>query len=186
MPNPQVSQALQANPMFGRPTWTYVQVQRGPVRGPQPRLAQGTGLTGDPELPGNAATLPGYLSDYEYEPTFFDFSPSDRESFLARIPPTILTGTNGRDEVGTYQPHDFTPGRRFLNHMRRAYNWQDMSYPPSFRNLLAWQQVARYNLQSYTLSARPLTSANYFLGYQIQSEVAGQIGQSTLGYMGSM
>lgn len=182
---PSNNQALQANPLFGRPIWSYVNIQRGPVRGPQPRLAQGTGRTGDPALPGNAAMLPGYLSENDYRPVEFDYSPSFSANFLFRPPRSIKTGDNGRSIVGTYEPHDFTPGQRFLNHMRRAENWQDMSYPPSYRNLLAWQQAARYAIQSYTLSARPLASANYFLGYQIQPEVAQAIGQSTLGYMGS-
>src|SRR5260221_9157151 len=61
------------NPMFGRPAWTYVQTMAGPVRGPQPRLAKGSGRTGDPSLPGNAASLPGYLSDNQYEPSTFAY-----------------------------------------------------------------------------------------------------------------
>src|SRR5215469_11631106 len=98
------NQAIAANPLFGRPQWSYVDVQRGPVRGPQPRLAQGTGRTAASHAPpGNAATLPGYLTDQEYEPSAFDYGPSDRESFLARIPPTINVGDNGRSIVGTYE-----------------------------------------------------------------------------------
>lgn len=186
MASPQVNQALQANPLFGRPIWTYVQVQRGPVRGPQPRLAQGTGLTGNPELPGNAASLPGFLSDNEYRPAVFDYEPDYDIEFMQQIPRTILTGQDGRDLMGTYKPHDFTPGQRWINTLRSPANWQEMAFPPGFRNLTAWQQVARYNLQSYTLSARPLASSNYFFGYQVTPEVGQQIGQNGLGYMGSM
>jgi hypothetical protein len=69
--------------------------------------------------------------------------------------------------------------------MRQAANWQVMEYPPDFRNLLAWQQARKYRIESYTLSPRPLDSANYFLGYQINPQVASQIGQTTMGYMGS-
>lgn len=172
------------NPMFGRPIWSYVSVVTSPVRGPQPRLARGTGKTGNPSLPGNSALLPGYLTDNEYLPTLDDYSPTHRPEFQRMLPRTIRTGDNGRGLVGTYQPHDFTPGVRWLGVIRQAANWQQMSYPPNNRQLLAWQQVRRYKLQSLTLQARPLQADNYFLGYQVQPQTQAQIGQSTLGYMG--
>lgn len=178
-------QALTRNPMFGRPIWTYVNIAAGPVRGPQPRLARGTGHTGDASLPGNAAILPGYLADQQYEPTTFTYDPVHKKSWQQALPKTINQGNDGREVVGTYEPHDFTPGTRFLSHTRSAANWQVMEYPPDFRNLLAWQQVQKYRLQSYTLQARPLTADNYFLGYQIDPQIAAQIGQSTLGNFGS-
>lgn len=173
------------NPMFGRPIWSYVRTMAGPVRGPQPRLARGTGLTGDPSLPGNAPQLPGYLSDQEYEPSTFSYDPVDRQDFNLRVPKTISTGDDGRSMVGSYAPHDFTPAQRFFSQNRQAANWQVMEYPPDFRNLLSWQQVQKYRIQSFTLSPRPLDSSNYFLGYQINPQVAAQMGQGTLGYMGS-
>lgn len=179
------NQAIAANPLFGRPAWTYVNVMRGPVMGPQPRLARGTGRTGDPSLPGNAAMLPGYLAQNNYQPQGMGYAPDNRESFLSRIPRTIGTGDNGRAMVGTYEPHDSTVGQRFNHQMRQAPNWQVMEYPPDFRNLMIWQQVQKYRIQSRTLSPRPLSSANYFLGYQIDPQIAASIGQSTLGYMGS-
>jgi hypothetical protein len=174
------------NPMFGRPIWSYVNIMHGPVAGPQPRLAQGTGLTGDPSLPGNAPQLPGYLSDNEYKPVTFPYDPVNNPVFWMHVPRTINTGTDGRDfTIGGWKPHDFTPAQRFNHQMRQAANWQVMEYPPDFRNLLSWQQVRKYVVQSFTLSPRPLDSANYFLGYQINPQVAAQIGQGTLGYMGS-
>src|SRR5947209_3644559 len=173
------------NPMFGRPVWTYVNTMVGPVRGPQPRLAQGTGHTGDTSLPGNAPQLPGYLSDNEYFPSTFSYDPIDSPTFLGHVPKTIGMGNNGRELIGTYQPHDFTPGTRFNHHMRQAANWQVMEYPPDFRNLLAWQQVRKYRTESFTLSPRPLDSSNYFLGYQMNPQIAAAIGQGTMGYMGS-
>lgn len=177
---------IQTNPMFGRPTWTYTQVIPGPVRGPQPRLAQGSGQTGPSSLPGNASSLPGYLSDNNYEPTLFTYDSVDRQNFLQPIPKSIPTAQDGRDIVGTYQPHKFTPATRNFNHMRSAANWQVMEYPPNYRNLIAWQQVQRYRVNSFTAQARPLAQSDYFVGYQINPNIAANIGQSTLGTMGSM
>jgi hypothetical protein len=174
-----------ANPLFGRPIWTYVQVAPGAARGPQPRLARGTGLTGDPSLPGNANRLPGFLSDQEYEPTDFTYAPPYEPTSQVQIPRTIKTGNNGRDVVGTYEPHDFTPGQRWSHHRRSVTMWQEMDFRPGPRNLLAWQQVQRFKIQTLTLSARPLSQDNYFLGYQVQPQTAASIGQSGLGYMGS-
>jgi hypothetical protein len=182
----QNTTAIGTDPLFGRPTWSYVGIMAGPVRGPQPKLAQGSGRTGDPSLPGNAVQLPGYLSDNAYFPTLFPYDPVNQPAFQRRLPRTINTGDNGRSLVGTYEPHDVTIGQRFLPQIRQAPNWQVMEYPPNFRNLLAWQQVQRYRVNSFTLSARPLSPNDYFLGYQVNPDVAQNIGQSTLGYMGSM
>jgi hypothetical protein len=186
-PLPSVAQnPITTNPMLGRPIWTYTDVAMGPVRGPQPRLAQGTGLTGNPSLPGNAGQLPGYLSDNEYFPTLFTYDAVNKPEFMGEIPKTIKTGDNGRGIVGTYQPHDFTPGVRFAGHLRQAAYWQVQEYPPNYRNLLAWQQVRKYRVNSLTLQARPLQSSDYFVGYQINPTISAQIGQSSLGSMGSM
>jgi hypothetical protein len=174
-----------SNPMFGRPIWSYVKVDPSPVRGPQPRLARGTGRTGNPALPGNAAALPGYLSDQEYFPTLDTYSPTYDPVFMKELPRTISVGSNGRGLVGTYQPHDFTPANRWLQTTRKAAMWEVMEYPPDNRNLLQWQQVQKYRVSSLTLQARPLASSNYFLGYQVQPTVQAQMGQSTLGSMGS-
>jgi hypothetical protein len=184
---PTISPDVDAVPLYSRNAiWSYVNVVRGPSRGPQPRLAQGSGITatGTP-LPGNASALPGYLTDNEYLPTLNDYDTNYVPKFTYYPPKTIGTGNNGRDLVGTYQPHDFTPGQRVLEHMRQADYWQHTSYPPNVRNLLAWQQVQKYRVQSLTLQARPLASSNYFLGYQIDPNIAAQIGQTTLGSMGS-
>lgn len=176
----------QTNPMFGRPTWTYTNVVRGPVAGPQPRLAQGTGRTGAPSATGTAAQLPGYMSDNSYQPSPFTYHPVYRASFEELIARTIASGETGRELVGTYQPYDVTVGQRFNHQMRRAENWQIMAYPPTFRNTIGWQQVQKYRVSSTTIAARPLSANGYFLGYQVQPEVQGQIGQNTLGYMGSV
>jgi hypothetical protein len=219
-----------SDPLFGRSNWSYVTVVPGPVRGPQPRLARGTGRTGA-KTSGTGAQLPGYLSDnayrmspLEYQPSkptpFFQVGPhtvhtevprfreiltkersgtaanasqlestyqtNSGDAFLQVIPRTIDTGENGRELVGTYQPHDFIPGQRFFHQKRSAPNWQLWAYPPSFRNIIQWQQVQKYRVKSHTISAQPLSSSNYFLGYQVQPEIGAQIGQNTLGYMGSV
>lgn len=196
-------------------TWSYVDIIRGPARGPQPRLAQGTGRTGKPSAPGTGPQLPSYVSDNSYRPNPFTYQPpgnrpfrfvgphtvhtetgsagqlgsffglAQGETFEQGVPRTISTGNNGRELVGTYEPHDFTPGQRFLGQMRSAPNWQVQAYPPDYRNTIQYQQVMKYRVNSVTLSARPLTSNNYFLGYQVQSEIQQQIGQNTLGYMGN-
>jgi hypothetical protein len=173
-----------ATQLFGRPDWTYVNVVRGPVIGPQPRLAQGTGRTGAP-TGGTGAQLPGYLADNDYAPNLYSYAPTSRDDFDLQPPRTINVGSDGRELVGTYQPHDATPGQRFFHHMRRAAEWQDRTFPPNFRNLVEWQQVQKYRVLSATLSARPLPQENYFLGYTVDPQVQAKIGQSNLGYMGS-
>jgi hypothetical protein len=125
------------------------------------------------------------MTDNEYTPSLDEYAPSWSAVFEAPVPRTIHQGTNGRDIVGTYQPHDNFIATRMLPSLRHAANWQQMAYPPNYRNLLAWQQVQRYKLQYTTLSARPLNSSNYFLGYQIDPSIAANIGQTGLGYMGS-
>lgn len=184
--NAAAQNPISTNPIFRRPIWTYVGVNQAPRSGPQPRLAQGTGPTGGASLPGNAPQLPGYLTDNEYLPTLYSYQPGNRQDNHIPIPQSIGTGTNGRDLVGTYQPHDFTPAFRFFHQGRQAQNWQTMVYPPNVRNLLQWQQAQRYRIRSLTMSARPLDSSQYFLGYQINPQVGSQIGQNSLGYMGSM
>jgi len=175
-----------ANPLFGRPIWSYVKVAPGAIRGPQPRLAQGSGKTGgDSLLPGNSPRLPGYLSDQQYEPTDFTYAPPHEITWQVKIPRSIKTGMDGIDMLGTYRAHDFTPADRWSHHRRSAVMWEAMDYRPGPRNLLAWQQAARFRLQTMTLAARPLTQDQYFLGYQVQPQTAAAIGQSSLGYMGS-
>lgn len=177
--------AQSANPLIGRPAWTYVSVMAGPVRGPQPRLAQGTGTTGNHSAAGKQSALPAYMSDNEYLPSLDSYAPPDRRDKLMFIPRTINTGSNGRELVGTYEPHDSTPGQRFIHQMRSAANWQRVEFPPDYRQLLAWQQVMKYRVQVYTQAARPLDSSNYFLGYQVDPQVAATIGSSNLGSLGS-
>lgn len=175
-----VSNPVGLNPMFGRPQWSYVNLQKSPVAGPDPRLAVGTGHSAMGNvLPGNAAQLPGYLTDTEYFPDMFDYSPVHRESNKITIPKTIDRGSNGRELVNTYEPHDFIPAQRFFNQNRSTLNWQVMSFPPNNRNLLAYQQAQRYNLHNVVAQARPLPSNSYFLGYQLDPSIAAKIGGQT-------
>lgn len=176
---------ISTNPIWRRPIWTYVGFNDSPRRGPQPRLAKGTGGTGGNSLPGNAPMLPGYLTDNAYFPVTFNYQPGNDQDVKIPIPRTINQGTNGRDIVGTYQPHDFVGADRFFHQGRSSTNWQTMAFPPNIRNLLQWQQVQRYRINSVTHAARPLDSSQYFLGYQTNPQVSSQIGQNTLGYMGS-
>lgn len=176
---------IESNPMFGRPAWSYVRLQQSPRMGPQPRLAKGSKPTPDHALPGNTSRLPGYLTDQEYEPNLFDYQPQNKQTHTALLPRSVALGVDGRELVGTYRPHDFVPGTRVLGSLRSTANWQVMQFAPNFRNLLAWQQVRRYRVESLTLSARPLDSSQYFLGYQVNPDIVANIGMSGLGYMGS-
>lgn len=180
--NPQVAAKLnQTKPV------TYVEVIRTPARGPQPRLAQGSGRTAsDPTLPGNAPSLPGYLTDNQYFPNVFDYMPKLRENYLMPIPRGINVGVDGLAALNpTYRAHEVTRADRFFHHMRQSFAWQDMAYPPNVRNLLQFKQVEKYQVFSNTLAARPLARNNYFLGYQIDQDIASQIGGGNLGSMGS-
>lgn len=181
----QIAGGQVASPLFGRPQWTYTNVVAGPVRGPQPRLAQGTGRTMVGGLPGNDPMLPGYLTDNEYMPSQYTYDPVDQPTFVLRVPRTINTGNDGRELIGTYAPHDVMVGQRWNHQMRQAANWQVMEYPPDNRQLLAWKQLERYRTASMTLSARPLDSSNYFLGYQVDPRIQQAIGGNSIGYMGS-
>jgi hypothetical protein len=116
-----------------------------------------------------------------------EYAPANRQSWVNFIPGTLPgIGVNGRDIVGTYNPHDFAVGIRFNHQMRSAANWQVMQFPPDFRELLQRQQVMRYQVASYTRSHAPLRQTDYFLGYTTQPAVAARIGASGLGYMGSL
>lgn len=179
--------ASSLSPLFGRPGWTYVKADPAPIKGPTPHLAQGSGRTakGPFALPGNSPSLPGYLVDNEYYPTENAYQPPYEPSFRSPIPRSIQVGNDGIDLLGTYRAHDFTPADRFFNQFRKAAYWQVQEYPPNYRNLLAYQQVRRYQVASRTEQPRVLDPSNYFLGYQINPLVQASLGQSTLGSMGS-
>jgi hypothetical protein len=129
--------------------------------------------------------LPGYLTDNEYFPVLNTYDTNYEPSFQLYPPKTIKTGNDGFELVGTYRAHDFVPGQRQLSHMRQADYYQVVQYPPNVRNLLAWQQVQKYRVNSLTLQARPLDQSQYFLGYMVNPQVQGVMGQTTLGSMGS-
>lgn len=181
-----VSQSASApiglSPLFGRPqAATYVTVTQTPVKGPQPRLSIGSGHTGNTSLPGNAPSLPGYLSDNSYFPVEFEYQASHNPNTKINIPRSIGIGNDGLDMLGTYRAHENVQADRFFNQNRSAANWQQMSFPPDNRNILAYQQVRKYQVNSLIQQARPLSQNDYFVGYQVNPSVQAAIGQSTLG-----
>lgn len=179
-----VAGPLHPDAMFGHPGWTYTQVTTTPVHGPQPHLARGSGRTGDAALPGNAANLPGYLSDSAYFPDPFDYAPPTQERYTLPIPRSIQVGTDGNELVSTYRAHDVTVADRFFHQYRSAYNWQVQSFPANPRQLLRYQQVQRYVLQNTIQQARPLAANNYFLGYQVDPSIQASLGQTSNGMLG--
>jgi hypothetical protein len=160
--------------------WSTLQVLRSPTRGPTPELAQGK-PRGVQALPGNAATLPGYLTQNTYQPNVFEYQPVYQRNKRVTIPRTISVGNNGRDMVGTYDPHDFTPAVRAFTQNRSAPSYQMYSFPPDFRNLLSFQYARTYALQNIIVQARPLPQSNYFLGYTVDPKVAQQLSGGSLG-----
>lgn len=172
------------SPLFGRPGWNYVNVTQTPVKGPQPKLSVGSGRTGDSSLPGNAAALPGYLSDNSYFPSEFEYESVHNPSGRLNIPRSIGVGSDGISMLGTYRAHENVQADRFFTQNRSAPSWQQMAFPPDNRNILAYQQVRKYQLNSLTQQARPLSQNDYFVGYQVNPSIQGAIGQSTLGNLG--
>lgn len=149
------------------------------VPGPVSKLGYGTGRTGSR---GASVMIPGYAQVYEYFPTFFGYYPRYRRNFQL-LPPKITPAANdGVELVGTYRPHDFTPGQRFFSHMRRAPYWQIQEYPPNFRNLLEALKVERFRTESRTIMARPLSTQNYFMGYMTNPTTAARLGTSSSGF----
>lgn len=160
--------------------------------GPIPKLSSGSGLTGTGNRDNRALGFaPAGYATQQYMPvTQFDYMPPLDESFdigisektpYAGLPKSIAVGTDGREMVGTYQPHDFTPAAHFFKQGRSGGNWQDMSFGPDYRQLLDQQQVARYNLYNQVALARPLSPNAYFLGYQTQASVSQMIGGTAQG-----
>src|SRR5882672_4983995 len=74
---PSAQNVIATNPMFGRPLWTYAQPVEAPRRGPVPRLANGTGSSGQQAQGGNNANLPGYVSEPNYHLTIQDYQPGN-------------------------------------------------------------------------------------------------------------
>jgi hypothetical protein len=179
-------QSQQSNPLYSRNAYTTV--YNSPVLGPMPQVTRNLG-TGHSALgatpPGQTPLLPGYVTQNEYQPSLDEYQPALNETFEAELPRTINVGTNGRELVGTYEPHDWVQADRFNHQLRSAPNWQIMSFPPGYRQLLQWQQVMRYQVQSQTIAPRPIRQSDYFLGYVTDPSVAAKLGGNTLGYMGS-
>jgi hypothetical protein len=125
------------------------------------------------------------MVEQDYEPVGMDYAPYTDEEHRIPLPRKPVGAEDGIEILGTYRSHDFTPADRFFTQQRSAAMWEVMSFGPNFRNLLSRKQVEKYNIQSRTISARPLPQNNYFLGYVQNPEIAADIGASTLGSMGS-
>jgi hypothetical protein len=190
VPQPDVN--LLTNPLFGRPSSTnYAPRVSTPQQGPLPKLSLGSGQTGQAADRSQAGFVPpGHLAVVEdYEPVGLDNEPLGIDTFTRpNMPPkSINAGTNGRELVGTYDPHDFTPAQRFIQQWRSAKLWMSPVFGPSWRNLLVWQQVAKYNLYNATAQSRPVSAQDYFAGYVTSQNVPIQgsgmgISGGTLGY----
>lgn len=172
------------SPLFGRPGFAYATWKPQGRIGPTLKGAPGTGQTGV-SADRSRGFVPAAFASVQHMPMQqFDYSPPNDSVYdvgtvpkpYAVQPRTIRFGTNGRDLVGTYEPHDFTPADRFFKQGRSAFSWQDYSFGPEYRWLQPQQQVARYNLYNQVGLSRPLSPNNYFLGYQMQPAIAQQIG----------
>jgi hypothetical protein len=154
--------------------------------GPVSKLGYGSGFTGNSPLPGSQTIIPGYAQVYNYFPVFFGYYPRYRRNFQL-LPKPRTTASDGLELVGTYRAHPFTPGTRQFSHMRRAPYWQIQEYPPDFRNLLEALKLERYRTESRTVTARPLLTQNYFLGYVTNPATASRLGYSgnAMGVLGS-
>jgi hypothetical protein len=176
----------QSTPRYSRNA--YSTIYNSSVLGPMPQVKRNLG-TGHSALgatpPGQAPLLPGYVTQNEYQPSLDEYQPNFSDTFEGQLPRSIGVGNNGRELVGTYQPHDWVQADRFNNMLRSAPNWQVMAFPPGYRQLLQWQQVMRYQVQSQTIAARPIRQTDYFLGYVTDPTVAATISGNNLGYMGS-
>lgn len=189
VPQPDVN--LLQNPLFGRPGVTYTAQFTPPQAGPLPKMSVGSGQTGGTANRSTAGFVPaGHIAVVEdYQPVGLDNEPFQVDTFTRpNMPPkTIGVGTNGRELVGTYEPHDFTPAQRFIQQWRAAHMWMSPVYGPSWRNLLVWQQVAKYNLYNALAQSRPVSQSDYFAGYitpdnvNLQGSGMGASG-GTLGY----
>lgn len=165
--------------------WAYTGQPLQAINTPKSKTSTGTGRTGKPAPAGQSATLPGYVSEPNYTGASFGYNPRFRDDFVRPIPKSIQHGVDGLLALNpTYRAHDFVLAQYANDQNRRASAWQEQAFPPSFRDLVQWQQVRKYRVFSQTVSNRPLDPNNYFLGYVTQPQIAAQIGGSGLGYMG--
>ncbi|HET7639371.1 MAG TPA: hypothetical protein VFK47_11595 [Ktedonobacteraceae bacterium] len=160
----------------------YQPIQRGPVMGPSARLSVGSGQTGVAAQPGFQSELPGYVSEQiTVGGNLAGYQPGTQENYTLHIPLEIPYADNGRDLVGTYQPHDTVVAHRFFNQNRSAANWQEQQFPLNFRDLLMYQLVLKYQIQSFINESAPLDPQDYFLGYVTTTPIASEIGGSGYG-----
>lgn len=177
--------------LFGRPGFEYMPSTPAPRGGPTPKLSVGTGLTGRPDDrsrgPSGVLSLTGYSQDEPYVPAGgMEYSPPTDEQWMRRVPRGIGFGDDGLLALNpTYRAHEAGTADRQNNMYRSSGPWQDMTFGPSSRELLARQQAMRYNLYNQTTMARPLSPSDYFLGYQTPPMVAAQIGGMAFRPLGS-
>lgn len=165
--------------------WNYTTTPPDMLASPSAKTSVGTGQTGKPSSPGKQAATPAYVSEPNYSGASFDYGPQYNDTFARRIPTSIAQGVDGLAALRpTYRAHDFVMAQYLQSQNRRADYWQEQAFPPSFRDLVQWQQVQKYHVFSYTVSHRPLDANQYFLGYTTEPQLAAQIGASGLGYMG--
>lgn len=176
------------NPLFGRPglSSVYQATVATPQAGPILRGSVGSGNTSSGESNRSTGFIPGgsLVTQTDYQPQGLENHPLGSDTFaLPNMPPKALNlGTNGRELVGTYNPHDVTPLQRFISMWRSAYNWQVTGYGPNWRNLLIAQQVQKYNLYSTLAQSRPVSQQDYFIGYTTNPDTV----QAAGGYGGSL
>lgn len=178
------------SPLFGNPGFAYTNTLPQWRLGPTPKLAPGTGLTNRTAGTRHRGFQPaGYASKQDMGETSglvqYDYTPMTDPTFdlghdalqrFAVLPRSINAAYDGVELVGTYRAHDNVQADHFFKQGRSSANWQDMSFGPSYRYLLPYQQAARYNLYNQVALARMLAPNNYFLGYQTQPATAAQLG----------
>lgn len=176
------------SPLFGRPGFTYVTAAPSARLGPNLKGSPGTGATGPQDARSRGFAPAAYTPQQIVGGVPYDYAPVTASSYdlgepasQAAIPRNIGVATDGRELVGTYTPHDFTPADRFFKQGRSVANWQNMTFGPDYRYLLAHQQVAKYNLRSSIVPSRQLSPQNYFLGYQTSPATAALIGSQGQG-----
>lgn len=173
------------NPMFGRPGYSYARAVQTPQGGPVPKLSFGSGQTGGVDNRSTGAQAGGYLAENDYKPQGLEYANAVNDNGEFVPPKSIGVGYNGRHLVGTYDPHDFVMAQYTQSQRRSSAMWQQIGYPPQWRQLLNWQVVRRYNLLNTIAASRPISQNDYFLGYQVnpQNPSAGiNPGYGSLGY----
>lgn len=166
--------------LTNRPTYRYLQTQDNPRAGPRPKLSAGSGQTGLPASPGMSAALGSYVSYPDYQPNLFDYQPPTNPNRYMRVSNSgTFTPQDGGQLFGTYRAHDFTIANYTQSQWRSSAMWEQLGFPPNFRQQIMAQQVKKYNIYTSLALARPLAANDYFLGYRIPTQTAADIGGSS-------